>query len=371
MKRCLRTNVGVKTIGILKYLFLFIGFSSYAQDNWSFSAQTYQGVILPHSKNISHLITSKPTGFLFTFNHRTKGDKEWHHTFRFPDVGFSLHTQNNHNEALGDLYGLYGHYNFYFLNRRLQFRVGQGISYATNPYDKETNFRNMAYGSKFMPSTYFMLSYDQPRIYKNIGVNAGLLFVHHSNATIKAPNTSTNTLALNVGLSYHFNEEDLVEKVSSFTTHPQNLRYNLIFRTGVNESHIVGMGQKPFYHITAAVEKPLNDLGAVQVGADVFLSNSLKELMPFLATSFPETGINKESDWKRVGVFVGYELYLNKLTAEANVGYYVLDDYKENGSLYQRLGLRYYVTPNIFGVMSLKTHFAKAEAFEIGLGYKL
>lgn len=368
---CLRMRNVFFSLSFLGCLFLFMGVSAYAQENWSASVQMYQGAILPHSKNISHLITHKPTGFLVSLNHRTTGDKEWHHTYRFPEIGLSFHTQNNHNEELGDLYGLYGHYNFYFLDRRMQFRVGQGISYATNPFDKETNYRNMAYGSKFMPSTYFMLSYDQPRIFKNIGINAGFLFVHHSNATIKAPNTSTNTLSLNVGLTYHFSDEDIQERPASFENYPQKMRYNLIFRTGVNESHIIGMGQKPFYHIAAIVEKPLNNLGAVQLGSDIFLSNSLKELIPFLAVSFPETGIKQNTDWKRIGIFVGYELYVNKLTAEANLGYYVYDEYKENGSLYQRLGLRYYVTPNVFGVMSLKTHFAKAEAFEVGVGYKM
>ncbi|RRA94869.1 acyloxyacyl hydrolase [Paenimyroides viscosum] len=356
---------------ICNLFFLVACFSANSQENWSVSLQTYQGSILPHSENIAHLITNKPTGYLFSVNHHVNGSKEWHHTYRFPDVGFSFHTQNNHNQTLGNLYGLYAHYNFYFLNRRLQFRVGQGVSYATNPYNKETNFRNVAYGSKFMPSTYFMLGYDQPRIWQNIGINAGLLFVHHSNATIKAPNTSTNTLGLNVGLIYHFSDEDQSGKANSFVDHPQQIRYNFLFRTGVNESHIIGMGQKPFYHITAIVEKHLNNYGAAQVGAEVFLSNSLKELIPFLATSFPEEGMDKNTDWKRVGVFVGYEWYLNKLTAEGNIGYYVHDEYKKNGSLYQRLGLRYYVTENIFGIMSLKTHFAKAEAFEVGVGYKL
>ncbi len=371
MPGCVK-RYGCSVCGFLfKYFLPLYGFQMAAQENWSVTVQAHEGAILPHSKNISHLITSKPTGLLISFNHRTTGDAEWHHIYRFPDVGFSFHTQNNHNETLGNLYGFYGHYNFYFLNRRLQFRVGQGIAHATNPFDKETNYRNMAYGSKWMPSTYFMLSYDQPRIYKNIGVNAGLLFVHHSNATIKAPNTSTNTLALTLGLTYHFDEEDVVNKPSSFLDHPQQMRYNIILRTGVNESHIVGMGQKPFYHITAIAEKPLNEVGALQLGMDVFLSYSLKELIPFLAVSFPETGMKQDTDWKRIGIFAGYELYLNRLTAEANIGYYIHDEYKENGSLYQRLGLRYYVTPNIFGVMSLKTHFAKAEAFEVGIGYKL
>lgn len=357
----------------IKYLllFLFVCSSAISQENWSASLHYHQGAIVPHSKNILHLITTKPTGFLFTINHRTTGNKSWQHEYRFPDVGFSFHTQFNHNKTLGDLYGAYGHYNFYFLNRKLQLRVAQGVAYATNPYNKETNFRNVAYGSKWMPSTYFMLSYDQPRIWHNIGLNAGISFMHHSNATIKSPNTSTNTLSLNLGLLYHFSDEDLVTKSSSYTDYPQKMRYNLLFRTGVNESHIIGMGQKPFYHIAAIAEKPLNNYGAVQLGTEFFLSNSLKELIPFLATSFPEEEMNKDTDWKRIGLFVGYEWYLNKLTAEGNIGYYIHDEYKKNGSLYQRLGLRYYVTPNVFGIMSLKTHFAKAEAFEVGVGYKL
>lgn len=357
----------------VKYLllFFFVGSAVTAQENWSTSLHYHQGAIVPHSKNISHLIKTKPTGFLFSINHRTTGNKSWHHEYRFPDIGLSFHAQFNHNSTLGDLYGAYGHYNFYFLNRKLQLRVAQGVAYATNPYNKETNFRNIAYGSKWMPSTYFMLSYDQPRIWNNIGLNAGVSFMHHSNATIKSPNTSTNTLSLNLGLMYHFSDEDLVTKPSSYVDYPQKMRYNLLFRTGVNESHIIGMGQKPFYHIAAIAEKTLNNYGAVQLGTEAFLSNSLKELIPFLATSFPEEDMDKNTDWKRIGLFIGYEWYINKLTAEGNIGYYIHDEYKKNGSLYQRLGLRYYVTPNVFGIMSLKTHFAKAEAFEVGVGYKL
>lgn len=354
------------------FFLLIIGcFQGNSQNNWSGSVHYLQGAILPHSQNISHLITEKPTGMLLSFNHQTTGNKEWHHTYRFPDVGFSFHLQNSHNKVLGDIYGLYAHYNFYFLNRRLQLRVAQGAAYATNPFDKEANFRNIAYGSKFMPSTYFMLSYDQPRIWNKIGINGGLLFVHHSNATIKSPNTSTNALTLGLGLTYQLSDDKIENRPSSFSSFEQKMRYSLLVRTGVNESHIIGMGQKPFYHIAAIAEKPLNEYGAVQIGAELFLSNSLKELIPFLAQSFPETAIEADTDWKRIGLFAGYEWYLNRMTVEGNLGYYLHDEYKESGAFYQRLGLRYYITPNVFGIMSLKTHFAKAEAFEVGFGYKL
>src|SRR5690606_29964638 len=167
----------LKRTFVTSIIFL-VSFNCFSQDNWSASLHYHQGAIVPHSKNISHLITNKPTGFLFSLNHRTLGTKDWHQEYRYPDVGFSFYAQFNHNETLGDLYGAYGHYNFYFLNRKLQLRIAQGVAYATNPFNKETNFRNVAYGSKWMPSTYFMLSYDQPRIWNNLGLNAGLSFIH-------------------------------------------------------------------------------------------------------------------------------------------------------------------------------------------------
>ena len=78
-----------------------------------------------------------------------------------------------------------------------------------------------------------------------------------------------------MGLVYHFSDEDMVTKSSSYTDYPQRMRYNLLFRTGVNESHIIGMGQKPFYHIAVITEKPLNNYGAVQLGTEVFFCRIL------------------------------------------------------------------------------------------------
>lgn len=375
--KCLKIQFSIIGKGVFKhfvFLFFIFCFTSNAQNlqNWFVDANYYTGAILPHSDQISHLITKKPTGYLVSFNRKTSGDKPWESFYNYPDYGFSLHYQDNHNTELGNLYGVFAHYNFYFLKRNLQFRVAQGIAYATNPYNKETNFRNMAYGTQFMPSTYFSLNYNKKNFWNGVGFQTGFLFIHHSNATIKSPNTSTNTVALQLGFNYSFDKQEQVRKFSSEPDNfQQQLQYGFSFKTGVNESHIIGMGQKPFYHINGYVEKRLNRTGGVQLGAELFLSQTLKELIPFLAVSFPETNIKADADYKRVGAFVGYELYINKLSAEAQLGYYLHDEYKENGSLYQRLGMKYYVTEKVFGSMTLKTHYGKAEALEFGVGIKL
>ena len=56
-------------------------------------------------------------------------------------------------------------------------RLAQGIAYATNPYDRDSNFRNLAYGTKFMPSTYLSLNYNKLNIWNGIGIQAGLFFI--------------------------------------------------------------------------------------------------------------------------------------------------------------------------------------------------
>lgn len=351
---------------------VFISISTYAQTDWTVSLHYHYGSIIPHSPNINHLITGPSQGFLLSIDKHSEKKHTWQDIYNDPDIGVSFHNQNNHSQELGDLYGVYAHYNFYFLKRNLQLRIAQGVAYSTNPYDKGNNFRNIAYGSQFMPSTYFMLNYHKPNIYKNIGVNAGLLFTHHSNATIKSPNTSTNTLSFALGVTYDFSNSMRFQQNSSDLSYPDDNQWkiNTILRAGINESHIIGMGQKSFYHLSMLTEKPISETGGLQLGGELFLSNSLKELIPFMAKSFPETGINADDDWKRIGVFAGYEWYLNRLSLEGQVGFYVWDQYKQNGSLYQRLGMRYYIQSNWFAVMSLKTHFAKAEAFELGIGYK-
>ena len=50
--------------------------------------------------------------------------------------------QDFQNPVLGKTYGFYGHFNFYFFKRRLMLRVGQGVAFASNPYDRISNKKN-------------------------------------------------------------------------------------------------------------------------------------------------------------------------------------------------------------------------------------
>ena len=340
---------------------------------FSIDANVFYGNILEHNPDISHLITDHPTGLILSYNRKTFGFKEWESRYNYPDWGISFVYQDMKNEYSGENYGLYAHYNFHFFKRHLTFRIGQGIAYNTNPYDKVNNFRNSAYGSDLLSTTYIMLNYKKEKLFRGFGLQAGISLVHYSNANFKAPNTSTNTFAFNIGTNYVFDYEEEPEYIPSSEekTYKEKIKYNLAFRSGINESDIIDTGRFPFYIVSAYADKRLTRKSAIQVGTDVFFSTFLKELIYFYSVAFPELDVSGDEDWKRVGIFVGHELFINKMSVVTQLGYYVYYPYDFEGRVYNRVGLKRYFGDQIYGAVTLKSHGAKAEAVEFGIGIRL
>jgi hypothetical protein len=251
-------------------------------------------------------------------------------------------------------------------------RIGQGLAYNTNPYDKEDNHKNVAFGSTILSATYLMLNYKKERLFDRFGVQAGFSLLHYSNANVKAPNTSINTIAFNVGVTYNLDETD-PDFIGTLTKEKftQPIKYNVVFRSGINESDVIGSGQFPFYILSAYADKRLSHKSAVQLGTDVFFSMFLKELIYYKSVAFPEENVSGDEDYKRVGVFAGHELFINKMSLVTQFGYYVYYPFDFEGRTYLRIGVKRYFGEKIFGAITLKSHGAKAEAVEFGVGIRL
>ncbi|WP_254884128.1 acyloxyacyl hydrolase [Aquimarina sp. TRL1] len=360
--------------------FLMLSFLLKAQESEVTNARKYtvgitafSGTVLKHNPTISHLITGHPSGILLSVDRKTFGDREWQRLYNYPDYGVSFIYQNMDNTYLGENYGLYAHYNFYFLKRTLMFRIAQGIAYTTNPYDIDDNYRNIAYGSHIMSSTYALLNYKKENIVKGVGVEAGIGVVHYSNANFKAPNTSTNTFLFTVGVNYAVDNEEytFVEKENDLLKGKEPVGVGFFFRGGVNENDVVGSGQYPFYTIGGFVDKRLNKKSAIQLGTELFFSKALERYIDFRAVGGFNNETTGDEDAKRVGVFAGHELRINRLSLLTQLGYYVYYPYDFEGELYNRLGLQFYITNKIISSVTVRSHAAKAEAVEFTIGYRL
>ncbi|MEW4925364.1 acyloxyacyl hydrolase [Algibacter sp. 2305UL17-15] len=359
------------------YVLCFICAFTYAQDKTHtsyYDVNYFKGNITLHNDEILHLIKGHPEGVILGWNKKTFGFEEWEQRYNYPDYGVSFVYQNLKNEVLGKNYSLYAHYNFYFFNRNLMMRIGQGLAYTTNPYDKENNFRNIAYGTQLMSSTYVVLNYKKERIIDRFGLQAGFSLIHYSNANVKAPNGSTNSTTFNLGITYNLDDEQpeyqytLGENDRKFT---QPIKYNVAFRTGVNESDLIGSGQFPFYIFSGYADKRINRKSAIQLGTDVFFSNFLKELIYYRSVAFPEEGGSGNEDHKRIGIFVGHELFLNKTSLVSQLGYYAYYPFEFEGRVYIRAGLKRYFTKKWFAALTLKSHGFRAEGVEFGIGMRL
>lgn len=342
-----------------------------------FQAEYFYGNILKHQPTVAPLITGHPEGIILSWNQKNYGKEDWEQHYNYPDFGISFTYQDYKNEIIGKLYAIYGHYNFYLLDRKnknqLILRTGIGFAYNTNPYDKETNNKNISFGTHLNSSTYFKLYYQRENIIQNIGLNAGLSFIHASNSNVKSPNTGINTWGATLGLNYNLSNET----EPTFFTHPEKesykepIKYNFAFRGGVNESEIIGSGLHPFYVFSAYADKRIGRKSAFQLGTDVFISPFLKDYIEYYQINFPDDTSATKNDISRVSLFVGHELFLNKVSLITQVGYYVHYPFPYEARYYERLGLKRYFGDKWYAAVSLKAHAANAETVEFGVGIRL
>ena len=358
----------------ISVLFILIGWMSLAQEintNSYFDINYFKGNIALHNNDILHLIKGHPEGLIFSWNKKTFGENAWEQRYNYPGYGVSVTYQNLKNDVLGNNYALYGHYNFYFLKRNLMLRIAQGLAFTSNPYHRDNNHKNIAFGSKFMSSTYIMLNYKKERIIDRFGLQAGLSLIHYSNANVKAPNTSVNSVVFNIGLNYNLDEEtqEYISHIKEKYTEP--IKYNFVFRSGINESDVLGSGQFPFYILSTYLDKRISHKSALQIGTDVFISNFLKEFIYYRSVAYPDESVDYDADYKRIGIFAGHELFINKMSVVTQFGYYVYYPFDFEGRTYLRIGLKRYFGDKWFGAVTLKAHAAKAEAVELGIGIRL
>lgn len=340
-------------------------------------ADYFYGNLLSSTPDQAVLLQGHPTGFFVSYNFKNYGEEPWHERYNYPDAGISFGYQDFHSDILEQVYAVYGHYNFYFTNRlsanQVILSTGIGIAYATNPYDKASNNKNTAFGSHMNSSTSFKLYYQRENLLKNFGLTAGIRFIHTSNSNIKSPNSGANVWAANVGLTYNLassKEPPTLIPSSESKYFKEPVKLNLSFRTGVNESSIIGTGVKPFFVFSAHADKRLNRVSAIQLGTDVYISPIYKDFYD-VNESIPHSDYGDVDEFTRIGIFAGHELFIGKLSIEAQIGFYVYYPYEYDGRVYETLGLKRYFGDKWYASVRLKAHGANAETVEFGFGVRI
>ncbi|MGY6561161.1 MAG: acyloxyacyl hydrolase [Luteibaculaceae bacterium] len=338
-----------------------------------------RGHIIPHANDMLHLITGHPTGLIAEYNFKKNLNSEWQRAFNFPDYGITAVTQWYQNDILGDAYGAMAHIKFYLFRSNFNVKLAQGLGYATNPFHITENTKNNVFGTRIMGAFEVALEYNKTNLYKNFGFSSGLSIIHFSNGRTRSPNKGINGLFAEVALNYSFESKINKTKVLSpkveryLPDSVEKVRFVSIFRGGINENIYLNQGQHPFYHIGLYAQKRTSRFTTWQLGLDGFWSYMRRQQIQYVSSAFPDVNqnVDADTDFRRIGIVIGHNTHINKLVLVKHLGTYLYRPFNDDNKwLYQRIGLQYDFTKQFFTVVTLKTHFAKAEAVEYGFGLR-
>lgn len=344
--------------------------SSYAQQNLIFQGEVGSGFIMQHSPAISHLVTTHPTSYLISVHKPTTGEKAWESRYNFPRVGATFMVIDYHNAILGKTIGIIPNYNFYLGNKENRingfFKIGIGLSYHTNPYDRVENNKNNV-TSTHMSFGVMANSGFEIKISEKLNFHTGISLIHFSNGSVKKPNKGANVISLAPGFSYTIGNQ---LKNNNYDTtsikESKKWRFTSVLATGYNETIKIRSGSYPFFNFQLSMDKKVSFKSRIGLGIEYFHSLSLKEEIK--NDRHLEDG--EKPDFKRAAVFVGHELEAGRISVVKQLGWYIYKPYEVFEPFYVRAGLRYKITDHVLAGVTIKSHYFKAESAEWSIGYR-
>jgi hypothetical protein len=340
--------------------------SAHYFDNASIVARLHYGFLLAHRERVEHLV-QHTSGFEISLSRQMTGEKEWHQSYKYPQTGYSyIFLDFSQPKILGNAHALMAFINFPFVRTNMfQFsmRLSCGLGYLTKRYERVENYKNDVTGSHLNAAIQFNFE-TRYRLADQLYFNFNVGLTHFSNGSFRTPNLGINNPSVNGGFTYQFHRSG--EFVATdHSTVIKKLQVDVLYSAGVKEIY-PPTGKKYVAHtLSSTVMKPVSRKVRLGIGLDVFYDLSL-------IRAFRNSNETVPDDFKivRSGIHVGEELMIGKLSILLQMGAYWLDQFKEDGSFYHRIGFKYLLGQHLFANLTLKSHFARADYVECGFGWK-
>jgi hypothetical protein len=253
----------------------------------------------------------------------------------------------------------------------LAFRAGSGFGWVEKPFDRLENPKNIAIGSRSNITFSFMLhgKFDLPGRW---GVSAGLSFDHFSNMAVRMPNLGINLpsaqfgIYRGVGKARGLDEGVKSEEKDPFEDMTGKLRGSVIGGAGVKGVAPPDGRLFPAVSFMGSLGQRVTAKSMLGGGMDLEWNASLREVIVDDGGDSEELPLTHEG---RVGLKAAYTLVIDRLRLIGQWGVYLHNAHETEGPFYHRFGVRYDIDRWIING-TLKTHFAKADHFEFGLGYR-
>ncbi|OFX21804.1 MAG: hypothetical protein A2033_05825 [Bacteroidetes bacterium GWA2_31_9] len=326
------------------------------------------GFIMPHRPSMRYNIISHIPAFEVKLSKQHQGEKFWHQYYRFPLTGLGAYYASLENpNVLGHVYAFYGFINIPIMRRNtysFNYEISSGAAYLDKPYDNSENYYNVSIGSGI--NFYFNFSFDlKVRLFKRLDLVNRISFKHFSNGAFKVPNQGINVISYNLGLRYSLIKNKSEFKRIDLQKFIKKNEIYAIVSGGTKEIQPPEIKNYPTASLSINLTRQISRQRKLGFGTDVFYDESLR-------TVYSRKQLEYESiNLFRGGIFLSHELVFSKISIVIQSGYYYYSKSKNDGIFYHRFGLRYFASNKMILNFALKSHFAKADFIEFGIGYKI
>ena len=345
--------------------------------------------------------------FSLQYGIETDGRKMWQQLYGYPTWGFGFYSVTFFNDAeLGAPIAIYSFINAPLIKRfkrwSINYEVGFGLAFKWKPYDQVNNHFQYAIGSRKTVFVDAGLNVNV-ELGRYLDLTAGLTFTHFSNGALRVPNFGINMFAPRAGIKYLFNSRpDFIKKdipdykkewefIALAAGSLKQYAYQVVGSTG--DTSYIAETYKIFTFSTG-INRQISHKVKFGVGADISFDESYNSYIKYKDTQ-EITKVNAGNGNKlAVGFYGSFELVVNRLSLIVQPGWYayradwaipeslrkptaenpegVAIPLRKPGPSYQRIGLKYHITENLFAGINVRAYdFSIADYIEWNLGYRV
>ncbi|HRO74996.1 MAG TPA: acyloxyacyl hydrolase [Crocinitomicaceae bacterium] len=353
----------------MKILFLIcfvaLSFSAFSQGNnyLGIEAQHRAGIIIAHRGLMSHIPESHALGAEISIYYQTNGKSTYHQLYNYPKYGIKLIGSTVGNDRiLGNMFGAvaFGDFPFFNIkNNELSGNVGVGLSYFTKIYDPVKNPKDVAISTHINALINLGLKY---RYYfkNNLNFVLGFDLTHNSNGASRVPNLGVNLIYTSIGVGYQFKNVEFNTKEHQLNI-DKKWKFNITGVLSFKEVYPIHGKLFPVGNLSFIATKRFTPKSGIELYADGFYKPS--------TLSNPSLVDANKWNVTQAGIMGAYNLYINRLRIHVGLGAYVYDKFNPDGRFYTRLGFKYQINKHLLATIGLKSHWAKADYIEYGIGY--
>lgn len=324
----------------------------------------HPGFVFAHTEDARNM-QAHSLGFELQMTKHHWGNRAWTRGYKTPKVGLNaLYMDLGQPDLTGKVFALIPNFETAFRmgkNTDFGIRLGTGVGYLTQKFDRFENRRNLSIGTNFNGALQILFVWN--RYAERSRLTGGFGITHFSNASARVPNLGVNMPSL--FLAAHFDYKK-VNRTPIFKDTTADLPFEAYYAMALNERSLADPHRFVIAHVAALRMKRLTDVRYWHYGGDIFFDKTHHFM------DFPDEPLTNLKPWEmtEVGVRAGYIWRMSCIDLSTDVGIYLYRPSKNKAFTYQMVGIKYNVNDRLFLQSNLKIHYGTADFFEWGLGYK-